>query len=76
METDDDKGTVGIIGGILLKMIAARNAGATVFLVPAGNCTEALTRVPAGLRLAKVATLDDGVAALKTLAAGGTPPSC
>jgi PDZ domain-containing protein len=76
MEVDDDKGTVGPIGGILLKMIAAKAEGASVFLVPADNCPEALTRVPDGLELAKVATLDDAVKALKTLAAGGTPPSC
>ena len=76
MEVDDAKGTVGPIGGILLKMIAAKDAGASVFLVPAANCAEALTRVPAGLELAKVATLDDAVKALHTLAVGGTPPSC
>ncbi len=76
MEVDDEKGTVGAIGGILLKMIAAKAAGASVFLVPAANCPEALTRIPSGLELAKVSTLDDAVKALKTLAAGGTPPSC
>lgn len=67
---------VGAIGGILMKMIAARDAGATVFLVPADNCTEATTRIPDGLQLVKVATLDDAVAALKTLADGGSPPGC
>ncbi|GGM07876.1 YlbL family protein [Nakamurella endophytica] len=76
MEIDDDKGTVGAIGGILMKEIAARDAGATVFLVPADNCAEALTRVPDGLQLVKVATLSDAMAALKTLAGGGTPPGC
>jgi len=76
MEVEDTKGTVGPIGGILLKMIAAEDAGASVFLVPAGNCAEALTRIPAGLTLVKVATLPDAVNALRTLAAGGTPPSC
>jgi PDZ domain-containing protein len=76
MEVDDTKGTVGPIGGILLKMIAAKDAGASVFLVPAANCAEALTRVPDGLELAKVATLNDAVKALQTLKTGGTPPSC
>ena len=76
MEINDNKGTVGPIGGILLKMIAARDAGASAFLVPADNCPEALTRVPGGLRLARVSTLDDAVKAVRTLAAGGTPPSC
>ena len=76
MEVDDDKGTVGPIGGILLKQIAAREAGATDFLVPADNCSEALTRVPAGLRLDKVATLNDAMTAVRTIAAGGTPVGC
>ena len=40
--TIDDAGHVGTIGGIPQKMIGARNAGATVFLVPPGNCAEAL----------------------------------
>ena len=76
MEVDDDKGTVGPIGGILLKEIAARQAGATIFLTPASNCPEALTRVPAGLQLVKVATLADAMTALQTISAGGTPPGC
>jgi PDZ domain-containing protein len=74
--TIDPDGNVGPIGGILLKMIAAREAGARVFLVPADNCAEALTQVPDGLQLVKVATLDDATSALATLRAGGTPPGC
>ena len=34
-------GKVGPIGGITHKMLAAREAGATIFLVPAENCAEA-----------------------------------
>ncbi len=49
-----DDGTVGAIGGIQQKMAAARRAGATVFLVPAGNCAEARAAAPDGLRLVKV----------------------
>jgi PDZ domain-containing protein len=74
--TIDADGKVGPIGGILFKMIAAREAGATVFLVPADNCAEALTQVPEGLQLVKVGTLTDATAALDTLRAGGTPPGC
>ena len=37
-------GKVGPIGGITHKMVAARDAGATVFLVPAENCYEASSR--------------------------------
>jgi PDZ domain-containing protein len=74
--TIDADGNVGPIGGVLLKMITAREAGATVFLVPADNCAEALTQVPDGLHLVKVATLDDATQALATLREGGTPPGC
>lgn len=70
------EGKVGPIGGITQKLVAARGEGAEVFLVPEGNCADALARVPAGLRLVKVGTLDDALAALATLRAGGRPPTC
>ncbi|MGH3670280.1 MAG: S16 family serine protease, partial [Pseudonocardiaceae bacterium] len=69
-------GQVGSIGGIPLKMISAREAGATVFLVPAGNCAEAVQHVPAGLRLVRVNTLTDAVHALDQLRGGQQPPHC
>ncbi len=72
----DPDGTVGPIGGILLKLITARDAGATTFLVPADNCAEAVTQIPDSLQLVKVASLSDAMTALNTLKAGGTPPSC
>jgi PDZ domain-containing protein len=74
--TVDADGKVGPIGGVLLKLITAREAGATVFLVPADNCAEAVTAVPEGLQLVKVGTVDEAVAALKTVKDGGTPPGC
>jgi Lon-like protease len=70
------EGQVGPIGGIPLKMIRAREAGASVFLVPAGNCTEAVQRAPVGLRLARVGTLADAVHALDEIRSGHQPPSC
>lgn len=70
------EGQVQEIGGIPLKMISAREAGATVFLVPAGNCAEAVQRIPEGLRLVRVATLADAVHALDQLRAGQQPPHC
>jgi PDZ domain-containing protein len=70
------EGQVGPIGGIPFKMVAAREAGATTFLVPADNCVEAAQRTPEGLRLVKVGTLTDAVQALDTLRTGGDPPSC
>ncbi len=73
IETD---GKVGPIGGIQYKMIAASEAGAETFLVPAANCTEAQQRVPDGLRLVKVETLDGAVRSLSAINAGEEAPSC
>jgi Lon-like protease len=69
-------GQVGPIGGIPLKMIRAREAGASVFLVPAGNCAEAVQRAPEGLQLVRVGTLAEAVHALDALRAGQQPPRC
>lgn len=72
----DEEGNVGIIGGITQKLYGARAAGATIFLTPAGNCEEAKRNIPAGLRLVKVSTLDDALAALNALPDGQGLPSC
>ncbi|WP_167759457.1 PDZ domain-containing protein [Mycobacterium sp. PS03-16] len=69
-------GEVGSIGGITHKMLAAREAGATVFLVPADNCTEARSDPQDGLELVRVGTLTDAVDALNRISAGGEPPRC
>ena len=74
--TIDGEGSVGPIGGIPLKMIRARDIGAELFLVPADNCAEAVANAQPGLPMAKVADLDDALAALADLRAGETPPSC
>jgi PDZ domain-containing protein len=74
--TIDADGAVGPIGGIPLKMIAARDIGAELFLVPADNCAEALANAQPDLPMAKVATLDDALTALSDLRAGQSPPSC
>lgn len=73
--TIKSNGDVGAIGGISHKMIAAQEAGATVFLVPSDNCYEASADND-GLQLVKVDNLGQAVDALRTLAAGGQPPSC
>jgi PDZ domain-containing protein len=65
--TIDDDGTVGPIGGIPQKMLAARGAGATVFLAPAANCAEAAKNRPGGLRLIKVSSLTDALGSLEKL---------
>jgi PDZ domain-containing protein len=74
--TIDEAGTVGPIGGIPLKMAAAHDIGATLFLVPADNCAEASAAPQPGLTLARVATLDDALTALSDLRAGRTPAGC
>jgi PDZ domain-containing protein len=72
----DDDGNVGAIGGIQQKMIAARHAGATVFLTPADNCAEAKPAAPKGLELVKVSTLDGALSALAQIRTGQHPTGC
>ncbi len=69
-------GTVGAIGGIPFKMRAAKDAGATTFLVPAANCDEARGATPDGLALVRVGTLAEAVTALDALRAGAATPPC
>jgi PDZ domain-containing protein len=69
-------GTVDPIGGIQQKMLGARQAGATIFLAPAGNCSDTAGAVPAGLRVVKVSTLAGAIADLNALKAGQPVPSC
>jgi PDZ domain-containing protein len=69
-------GQVQPIGGIQQKMVGARDAGATVFLAPAGNCADTAGAVPAGLRVVKVSTLSQAIADLEALKAGKPVPSC
>jgi PDZ domain-containing protein len=70
------QGQVEAIGGIQQKMVGARNAGATVFLTPASNCSDAKGADPAGLRLVKVSTLNQAVTYLDDLKEGKSVPSC
>ena len=69
-------GEVDPIGGIRFKMLRAREEGASVFLVPAGNCEEAVARAPEGLQLVRVGTLSDAVHALDALRSGQQPGGC
>jgi Lon-like protease len=69
-------GQVQPIGGIQQKMVGARDAGATIFLTPAGNCSDTAGAVPAGLRLVKVSTLDQAISDLEAIKAGKAVPSC
>ena len=74
--TIDDAGGVGPIGGIPFKLVAAREAGATAFLVPSPNCAEAAANVPAGLELVRVDSLKGAVGDLGDLTAGRSVPHC
>jgi Lon-like protease len=74
--TISSDGKVGAIGGITHKMLAAQEAGASVFLVPAENCDEARSGNDEGLELVKVDTLGHAVDALHAVSAGGQPPRC
>ena len=69
-------GSVGPIGGITQKLIAARRKGAVAFLVPSRNCAEAVARPPAGLTLIEVATLSDALDGLEAVRRGTTPRTC
>jgi PDZ domain-containing protein len=74
--TIDGDGHVGPIGGIQQKLIGARSKGAEVFLVPAANCTEALSGPPKGLKLIKVATLKGALGELQKLQSGAATTPC
>ncbi|MBV9592624.1 MAG: PDZ domain-containing protein [Actinobacteria bacterium] len=74
--TIDASGNVGAIGGIQLKMIAARRAGATVFLAPSGNCGDVRGNVPKGLDVVEVTTLHEAVRDLQAIHAGSAVPHC
>lgn len=68
--TIDAEGNVGPIGGIQQKIAAAERDGAEVFLVPAGNCAEAVSAPVDDIRLVRVEKLSDAVASLRALADG------
>ena len=78
--TIDGAGTVGPIGGIQQKIVAAADAGAEIFLVPPANCKAALgAKVDEDeIRLVKAPTLHSAVKSLEAYAADENAdlPSC
>lgn len=68
--TIDEAGSVGPIGGVTMKIRAARDAGASYFLTPEANCPAAAGARPDGLTLVKVGTMDDAVTALEQIREG------
>ncbi|MDO5501280.1 MAG: S16 family serine protease, partial [Propionibacteriaceae bacterium] len=64
----DPNGRVSPIGGIQEKIASAENAGADVFLVPAGNCRD-VAGMQTDLEIIRVETLDDAIRGLQGLTA-------
>lgn len=75
--TIDLNGNVGPIGGLDQKTVAAREAGADVFLVPTDEIDQALAHAEGEIEIIGVATLDEALAALDELGGNalalGTP---
>ena len=63
--TIEKDGSIGAIGGIEEKILAAKRAGADLFLAPIENCSE-LSSIPEGITVAAVGTIDEAVAALNS----------
>jgi Lon-like protease len=74
--TIDPDSKVGPIGGIGQKMVAAKDAGAVLFLAPRANCDTVRTSTPDGLPVAAVDTLDEALTALADHRAGRPPRGC
>lgn len=68
--TISSTGEVGAIGGIRLKMIAAKNAGAEYFIAPRSNCDEVIGHVPKGITVKTVETFEDALALLDDIEQG------
>lgn len=57
--TIDSSGNVGPIGGAPQKLVGAKDSGAEIFLLPSENCADVAGRVPEGLTVIPVKTLDE-----------------
>ena len=70
-----EDGSVGAIGALAQKAVAVRDAGATLFLVPASQSPEEIAdarrAAGSGVKIVAVATLDEALAALRDN--GGDP---
>lgn len=71
-------GQVGPIGGIVQKVIGAKDDGSTFFLAPTTNCAELDGRVPDGIDVYAVDTFDVALATVEGIADGDTAglPRC
>lgn len=71
--TIDQEGRVGAIGGLPQKLWGAQSAGTDLMLMPLDNCDALPSRLPSGVVVAPVGDLEEAIAAIETVAAGGTP---
>lgn len=71
-----EDGTVGPIGGIVHKIDAAESDGVELFLAPADNCAEAVSRDHGDMVVASVDTLDDAIEAMEAFADGDDVATC
>lgn len=67
--TIDAGGAVGPIGGIQQKIVAARRAGAELFLVPPDNCDEAVAAPNGDMRLVEAPTMHSALQSVEAWAA-------
>lgn len=65
--TIEANGTIGEVGGVAQKAIAAKRAGATLLLVPEAEVADAKRTASDGLEVVGVATLDDALDALAAI---------
>ena len=65
--TISSDGTVGGIGGVRQKVVAAQAAGARYILVPASNYADALTMQDEGVEIYSIETIQDAIDILEGL---------
>jgi PDZ domain-containing protein len=73
--TIDPEGNVGPIGGIALKMLGAKQAGAELFLAPSANCQEAIGQIPSNLTVVSVRDLTEALEKIEMFANGEQLPA-
>ena len=69
-------GAVQPVGGVAEKLIAVHRMGVQTFFIPEGNCAGVRGRVPDGLRLVKVANVQDALRFLRDPKVAAAAPGC
>lgn len=68
-------GSVGSIGGVELKMIAAKRSNADLFIGPFSNCSEISGNIPEGLEVVAVKNLAEAIEAIENKKQGKLSPN-